>query len=101
MFWAIDLLASQYGWSKKSILEDTYLDELFYLQKKIQQRQVREHKMQLAIAQNSHVKDPKTLWKMLDDQDRELGGLRDEKLDKEGFARLKEQLSTSKAIKVK
>lgn len=52
------------------------------------------------IASNPHSKNPQTLFNMLDD-DSKSGELRDETLDKQSFTRLREQLSRSKAIKVK
>ena len=99
MYWAIDLLASEYGWSKKSILEDVYIDELVKLSEKIKKRKNSEYKMQLVIVSNPYSKDPKKLMDMLDDKPN--SELRDEKLDRESFIRLREQLSRSQSIKVK
>jgi len=57
--------------------------------------------MQLAIIQNPHVKQPKTLWNILDQEQTKDKEILDEKLDKQAFMKFKEQLSESRAIKVK
>jgi hypothetical protein len=36
------LLASEYGWSKRDILEDVYLDEFIYLREEIAERRKRQ-----------------------------------------------------------
>lgn len=46
--------------------------------------------MQLAIVQNPHTKNPKELWQTLDQSQRKV---LDEKPDKEGLMRLKQQLA--------
>jgi hypothetical protein len=75
------------------------MDELFTLSRAIEKRQLAEYKMQLAIISNPHMKNPQAL---LDALNKKSGGeLRDEKLDKDSFTRLREQLSRSKSIKVK
>lgn len=56
--------------------------------------------MQLAIAQNPHVKNPKELWDILNSYDRVFDPNAD-KLDKAGFAILKDKLRSSKRIMVK
>lgn len=80
-------------------MEHVYLDELVKLNEKIRVRKISEYKMQLAIASNPHSKEPKKLWDMLDNQVREPI---DEKLDKTGMEKLKQQLlRNSRAIVVK
>lgn len=97
MWWAVDLLANSYGWSKREILEDIYLDELYYLSKLINKRRLTEYKMQLAIVTNPHIKDPKTLWRLLEDQERELDGSKymDAEFDAVGFENFKQALQAS------
>lgn len=60
-----------------------------------------QHKMQLALISNPHTKEPKKLWNILDEQIQPEPSLRSDKLDKTAFMKLKEQLSSSRAIKVK
>ena len=74
MYWAIDQLAHEYGWAKRDILEQVYFDELFIFARLINRRKINEYKMELAIATNPHVKDPKSLWRMFDRQERENEG---------------------------
>ena len=85
----------------KVILEETYPDDLFFLNKKIEKRQIADYKMQLSIAHNPHMKEQKELWDILNKADGVSRDRLEEKLDKTAFARLKQQLSTSNAIKVK
>jgi len=54
--------------------------------------------MQLAIVQNPHVKEPKTLWDILDAYNREPV---DEKLDKKSFELFKQKIASSPHIMVK
>lgn len=62
-------------------------------------RRVDEWKMELAIVQNPHVKEPQTLWNELDQIEGK--GVRDEKIDREGMMKLKALLTNSNQIKVK
>jgi len=91
-------LASEYGWAKTEIEDKVYLDELYYLVKRINKRKLVEYKMQLAIVQNPHVKDPKDLWRLLESEEREPVA---EKLDKAGFVMFKKKLTNSANIVVK
>ena len=99
MWWAVDLLASNYGWSKQDILNDVYLDELYYLSKLINQRKITDYKMQLAIVTNPHIKDPKTLWRLLEEQEKQLIGADyiDEEFDAVGFEQFKQSLQAGGA----
>jgi hypothetical protein len=67
-------LAHEYGWAKRDILEQVYLDELFIFARIINRRKISEYKMQLAIATNPNTKDPKALWEMLDNQEKQNEG---------------------------
>lgn len=49
--------------------------------------------MQLAIIQNPHVKDPKELWRILNQRQENIPAPRPEKFDAVGFDLLKSQLS--------
>lgn len=56
----------------------------------IKKRKYGEYMIQLAIAQNPHVKTPKTLWKILREQAGEMGeGSQSSTLDKEKFKKVK------------
>ena len=50
MWWAVDLLASEYGGGPRAILEGVYLDELVYLSQKIDKRRANNWYMQAIIA---------------------------------------------------
>ena len=90
-------MASEYGWAFTEILEKVYFDDLFHLTKEINSRKIREYKMQAAIVQNPHVKDPKHLWRILDAEE----GVPDDEFDTIGFERLKNQLRSSGKFIVK
>lgn len=93
-------MASEYGWSKHDIFYDVYFDELYYLTQKIEKRKLAEYKMQLAIAQNPHVKDPKELWRILNSQTTE-SYERPHELDNASFEILKSKLSSNPRFVVK
>ena len=94
------MLASSYGWAKREIDEYIYFDELYELVQQANKRKVSEWKMQLAITQNPHVQNPKELWEVLNSYDRQTDPAGD-KLDKAGFALLKDALRGSNRIMVK
>lgn len=87
-------MANEYGWAKRDILENVYLDELFIFTRLINRRKISEYKMQLAIATNPHTKEPKKLWGTLDKQERENEGLSylDAEFDAAGFEAFKMRL---------
>lgn len=64
----IDVLASNYHWAKREILDDVYLDEAIEYLDMIKRRKVQEDLMQLAIISNPHTKEPKALHKFLADE---------------------------------
>ncbi len=103
LWWAVDLLASEYGWSKREILEDVYVDELVDLVVWINRRKLQETKMQMSIIQNPHVKDPSQLWKNIEAQERALSSVPDKmpEFDEAGFELLKTQLSNNPNFIVK
>lgn len=92
-------MAHEYGWAKRQILDDIYLDDLVYLMKQINQRKISDYRMQLAIAQNPYTKNPKQLWNILKDQNIEEN--KNEEFDDVGFERLKNALSENPKFIVK
>ena len=64
----------------------------------VKKRKIVEYRMQLAITQNPHIKEPEHLWKILEYADKEAV---DEQLDKAGMERLKGIMSAGKAFIVK
>lgn len=97
-------MASNYGWAKRDILENVYLDELFVFLRLITRRKINEQKMALAIATNPHTKHPKKLWDQLEQQERHNEGkdYLDAEFDAAGMARFKEALQRhSRSIVVK
>ncbi|HYD35558.1 MAG TPA: hypothetical protein VD999_05800 [Vitreimonas sp.] len=95
----IDTLASEYGWTKKSILEDVYLDELPLLFKARERRKNEEHKTLLAIIQNPHVKNPQELWQLFNASNDDKNESKE--LDKQAFALFKATISKNSSILVK
>lgn len=97
-------MASEYGWAKDDILENVYLDELFVFTRLINRRKIQGYKMQLAIAQNPHIKNPKDLWRLLEQQESEVEGKSylDSEFDATGFEAFKQTLQrNSKGVVVK
>lgn len=87
-------MASEYGWAKRDILENVYLDELFTFTRLINRRKLNDYKMRLAIATNPHTKEPKSLWELLDRQERSNEGqdYLDAEFDASGFEAFKNML---------
>lgn len=90
-------MANEYGWAKNDILEHVYFDELFIFTRIINRRKLTEYKMQLAIASNATTKDPKKLWEMLDQRERENEGkgYLDAEFDAAGFEAFKQAVKNS------
>lgn len=102
----IDLLASEYGWTKDYILSRIYPDEALLYIKTIDDRNKRDYLMQLAIVTNPVLEadSQKVLWNLLSNKNNHQSFESvqlDDKLDKQGFAKLKKQLSKQSRIKVK
>lgn len=95
MWWAVDLLASEYGGGPRVILDTVYLDELILLTKQINRRRANDYKMQLLIA---HSKDPNELYKKLDSLEKKDKPVQ---FDDAGFENLKLVMSRSGKIVVK
>lgn len=77
-----------------------YVPELVQLTKEINKRKLREWKMELAIVQNPHVKDPKKLWQDLNNADPD-EKKRSEVFDVAGFEKLKQQLRKNPRMVIK
>lgn len=92
-------MASEYGWAKTEIDEYIYLDDLIRLSKEINRRKIQEHKTQLAIVQNPHVKNPKKLWDVLScfDNTKSVS----DSFDSVGFELLKNKLKQNPRFKIK
>lgn len=84
-------------------MHDTYFDELFFLVDKINKRKIQDYKIQMAIIQNPHVKDPKVLWKEIEKQENELEGKSylEAEFDTVGFEMLKSKMRENPRIVVK
>lgn len=101
---AVDLLSSEYGWTKHYILEQVYFDDYVELAIRIRQRTIADYKFQLRIVMNPHVEDPNELVEMLNDIDEVLAidsSPKEEKLDKAGFHSLKLLMADNPRIIVK
>lgn len=102
MWWAADLLASEYGGGLHSTLENISLYEVIFSVKKINARRVSDWKMQAAL--NSvpwmEKKDKEAFFKKLDALSPE-NKKRQNKFDKAGFEALKMALSQNPRFIVK
>lgn len=88
-----DMLASEYGWAKRDILETVYVDELFHYQKNIRARIRLKRIYDLRIAHNPYLK-PRDQKALMDELAQDTDGQeRPAKLDKGAFELLRGQLS--------
>lgn len=102
----VDTIASEYGWTKDYILERVYPDESLLYVGAIDKRRKNDYLMRLAIVTNPVLQpnDQKSLWNMLSGKDsRQLSAkvVVNDKIDRKGFAKLKQQLSKHSRIGVK
>jgi hypothetical protein len=102
----VDTLASEYGWTKDYILNRIYPDESLLYIKAIDDRRRNDYLMKLAISTNPVLQpdDQKSLWNVLSGKDsRQISAtvVADDKLDRDGFAKLKSKISKHSHIKVK
>lgn len=76
MFGAVDLLASEYGWSYGYILKEMYPEDFFLLQRQIRMRKLDTYLMDAAIVANPHKnpEDSKEFIENLLDQRRFMSG---------------------------
>lgn len=106
LYGAADLLASEYGWSYRDIMFNTYPDDFFLLQRQIRLRRIDEYLMQSAIVANPH-KEPKDAEEFIDDllSERRFMSGEEEKpmeMDRKAVEAFKDFLgSKSKMIKVR
>lgn len=104
MWWAVDLLASEYGGGPQAILDNVSLYELICLVEKINIRRVADLKMQATIATYPNFKpeEKKRFLKMLD---RSIATKKDRmmtnRLDTTGMEALKFAMSQNPRIVVK
>lgn len=97
----MDHLASEYGWWIDDILEKVYVDQLICLIAKANLRKIANWRMQLAITTNPHVKNPKQLFAILDNEERKITGPAQTELDPGGFEALKQRLKQNPRFVVK
>jgi hypothetical protein len=93
-------LAKEYGWSKRQILEEMYIDEIEFYLKRIKRDQLNERMTDLAIVHNPNAKDPNKLITSLRNQLHELEGksyLYKERMSKQDEQNLKEIARRMKA----
>lgn len=100
MWWAVDLLASEYGGGPRAILEGVYLDELINLVFKITKRRAMNWKMQASIATvpNMSKEDREKFFKSFD---KHIEDEKSNKLDEGGFEALKIAMRQNPKIVVK
>lgn len=86
---SIDLLASEYGWTKDDILENTFPDELLVYAELIRKRKNAHYLMLMNVVSAPHADEDtrNQLIDMLQDRDRE-----DEHLDKAGMMALVQKM---------
>ncbi len=95
LWWAVDLIASEYGGGPRAILDGLYLDELMPLVKKIRTRQLMKYRMLTII---HHTGKPQELIKKFEDEGREN---KSSEFDPVGMEALKFQLSRNPRMIVK
>jgi hypothetical protein len=79
------------------IRDRLYFDEVYYLMKHMNRRKLGEYRMQLALIQNPHTKNPKELWDQLKiDQH-----IRPAELDSTGFDLLRARMQQGQGFNVK
>ena len=93
MFDVVHILASEYGWSKRQILEEVYYDEIEFYVKRIRKEQIQSRLTDTAIANNNRAKDPNKIIKSFQKKLQELEGkdyLAKERMTKQDENNLKE-----------
>lgn len=71
LYWAVDALASEYGWTLDYIFNSLYLEEVLMLLAKIKPRKNAEYRIWAAIIQSPHSKEPGKIFSILEENDRE------------------------------
>lgn len=87
-------MASEYGWAKRDIYENVYLDEAHTYLRLIRQRRNENYKTLLAITQSPHTKEPNKIWGIFDENEEK------EQSPAEGVARLKAAMRSNPRIKI-
>lgn len=101
----VHLLAINYGWSPRTILEEVHLSEAILYANMAKNHRIDHYLTLLAIAHNPQQKKPDQLFDMLNAE--RPGNLRytgsrvnEYEPDKEGLARLKRKLQRTKGSKI-
>jgi hypothetical protein len=101
----VDLLASEYGWTKDYIYFSVYPEDVIILQDKIMARQTDQMIADLRIISNPHLEkdaQKELVNELMARRARLRGTFEEPEIDRAALARLKETLKKeSKAIKVK
>jgi len=100
----VDILGSEYGWSKKQILEETYFDEYIEYCFAIKKRLFSHYQILLAISHNPHVEEPSKLQEAFRervDGISSYGTDESASLDKAGFGYLKSVMANNPRIVIK
>lgn len=98
------MFASSYGWEKNAVLDCVYPEEVPAYRYRIVKRMINDYRMQLAIVNNPHLKEPGKLLEKIEEMESKLegGDYLSGQLDKEGVAKLKKKIQgISKNILVK
>lgn len=97
----VDLIASEYGWTKEYIFNNVYPREIKTFDVMITRRQFNNYRMLLAISSNPHTKDPKKFANLINRQVGNLDTDDTNTFDQVGIQALKKKIATtSKQIKV-
>lgn len=94
------MFAIEYGWSKRQILEEVYIEEVEYFSKRIKRERASQRMVDLAIEHNPHTQDPNNLIQSFKNQLNEIDGksyLQKEQMTKEDERQLKEVARRMKA----
>lgn len=87
------MFAKEYGWSKRQILEEVYIEEVEFFTKRIKRERASQRMVDLAIEHNPHTQDPNNLVQSFKNQLNEIDGksyLQKEQMTKEDERQLKE-----------
>ena len=94
----VDVLGSEYSWTKEYILDYVSIGDWLGLADYIADRKRRDYLLQLAIVQNPHTENPRALF---DELQRTGEYDIESKIDRGGVEKLKRELKKSKVVGVK
>lgn len=92
----MDVLASEYGWAKHEILEQTYLDEAWEYMKLIRRRKVSDMQMWIRVQHSDPQEFDKALSESLDTP-----AIAEERVDRVAFENFKAVMKKSGKFEVK